>query len=683
MHAKNEQLDSLIKDFREKIIQYHPIKLLNILNFYYHFLHHNIRSECNASTEVNVALKLFQYVLAIYESTKIDNSKLKDPQYSDVTQIIEQFTEMYREFNLSNVHDDVEGSGNSNVRFLRHLHEVTDGYTYSCFAEPMLEMLLQTQGELFDSAYNITMDNFIKGLRELSKVLISSEIDFSFFDDKCFETAFLFAELALPVSRYDVEKVTGWPESLINDLSCEIGEDCEFFNREKYPGYLDVEMPISKHPFIRYNNHSYCFSYNTLFDHLYRNIRKSLVRRDDSYIEVWKKNQEIVSEGLVAEMLKKSFPGAKVYCNNYYKPQTDTGMVENDIIVDFFGYILIVEVKAGAYTPRSVLLDEKSHDDATKNLIDKAFNQANRTEEYILSLETPEFYDSANKKQFELPNVDKEKVIKIAVSIDAIGEISAGVNYCGHNKSINNPVIAISIYDLYVYCNFFDSPIYFLHFLLKRRITSKSNVLLNDELDYLGAYLETPHFNEELDDWGSHSEIIMADMHYDIDEYFSSYMDPKLKPKFSTNPTICKCVYKLPINEIGICIGLQLLESALADQNMLESTFNAILRRQQEIKHFSQAVLQPKSSPIYPTAVFCNRGKNYATEYKALEYATAIRSAYNYDEVYYFIVYFGKGKQIKKVICGKADESSYLKFDPYRLAQIERHILSTGKVMDS
>lgn len=62
----------------------------------------------------------------------------------------------------------------------------------------------------------------------------------------------------------DVCKITGWNEAFVDELSFGLNECGEFWNQKDYAGWPVIDLPTSKHPFIKIDNQYYCFDYYSL-----------------------------------------------------------------------------------------------------------------------------------------------------------------------------------------------------------------------------------------------------------------------------------------------------------------------------------------------------------------------------------------------------------------------------------
>lgn len=443
------------------------------------------------------------------------------------------------------------------------------GDRYPIYEIEHLSKLLLPHNEAFQKSFNISVVTFIQGLKNIqdahSKGMASA---FEEFDSifKAYETianeqvngskttdeiddsfrALLDSDPLLSKQRdsafnklfgydlFDLSILTDWPADLQRKLSWGINEEKSFFNKEIYAGWPIVEMPISQKPFICLDEKCYCFDYYNLFDNLYRVIQKTICKEDPDYKDSWNNIQMETTEGIVAELFAKLLPGCDISQSNYYPVSKSLKQCnENDILIIYDNNLFIVEVKAGAYTYTSPISDIESHISSLKTLVGKADSQAARTLAYLQSADTVKIYDKDTIEKFEISLSNFREVTNFCVTLDNFNEFAAKAEKI-HFLSLKDNTVVISIDDLRVYSDYFDSPCTFLHFLKQRKEAANVDKLaLNDELDHLGMYICHNMYSITADqmaegriNWYGYREM--------IDEYFSGLQNESVsleKPK--------------------------------------------------------------------------------------------------------------------------------------------------------
>ena len=118
---------------------------------------------------------------------------------------------------------------------------------------------------------------------------------------------------------FDVTKNTSLPQSLLDELTWSPGEDVEFFAPGDFCGWPLRIWPIMKRPFIRLNERVFSFDIFSLFDNVYRIMRRVIVQRDPSYSDTWNDRQKAISEELPFIYLARLLSGARICRPVYYK----------------------------------------------------------------------------------------------------------------------------------------------------------------------------------------------------------------------------------------------------------------------------------------------------------------------------------------------------------------------------
>jgi len=221
--------------------------------------------------------------------------------------------------------------------------------------------------------------------------------------------------------------------------------------------------------------------------------------------------------------------------SNYYP--TDKSLkqcAENDIMVIYDDHLIIIEVKAGSYTYTAPMTDIESHVKSLQTLVGKADSQAERTLNYLKTNKCVKLYNEPQKnkpleEKFELSIGDFNQVILFCVTLDNFNHFAAKAEKIGF-LNLKNGDIVLSIDDLRVYADYFDSPCTFLHFLKQRKLaTSVESIALNDELDHLGMYIKhnmysitASEINGDKINWLGYRE--------DLDTYFSGLSTGETMP---------------------------------------------------------------------------------------------------------------------------------------------------------
>lgn len=410
------------------------------------------------------------------------------------------------------------------------MYEDLRGRRYSYLEEPYLRYLVEGQDALMNEVYGIPGSKFVDGAIALMDSLIKGwqltlndmhrfmdeydEVTESHPEDEQslreeIQSTRLFERL-LGYDLFDVRRVTGWPDSLISDLTLAAYGSANT-DIQDFIALDPVEaLPIQKKPFIEIDGTSYCFCYANLMDNLYRALYAAMKDRYSrlnpgqaaSFAERWNIAQARASEEAVADLMKKLLPGAKIIQNSIH-PLNGTSFnkkhyKESDIVVVFDDVLISIEVKGGAYCPTDPIDDPAGHVRSLKSLIEKAASQAQATIDYVKRCAGGAcvLYGKDGSALYILRTDTIRQYFKLCVTVDDINEFATKIEKM-ELVQVPEQTIALSIDDLLVYEAYFTNPLVFLHFLTQRRKATRNQILqLNDEYDHLGFYIYTNCYSE-------------------------------------------------------------------------------------------------------------------------------------------------------------------------------------------
>lgn len=523
--------------------------------------------------------------------------------------------------------------------FSSRLYEISQGKAYPILAPWILENLLRPQDNLFKESYGITADKVITGLLNIAKTL--SEVATLAIDGN-----------ALSKDMFIVKEITKWPDKFIDDLSFGNGIAKEFSTRDKFANWFNIEMPTKQKPFIKVNGISYLFDFGVVFDSFYRSVQKAICRQNNHSIDSWQENQKEASEDFATSLFSHPLSGSFCSLNNYYKSDKNN-WVENDAIIVYKNMLFVMEVKAGSFTPKSVILDNESHVTSKKSLIEKPIFQSERLITKLNRDKIIEIFDASHKNKIcTLKKEEFKFIIPIVVTLDPMGEILSMYR----NKDKLN-VLPISLEDLAIYSIFFENePIFFIHYLLERvKNINVKNFMINDELDFLGGYLANRNFNhrynhlaeEEGVEKSRIGSLWVDNMHGPLDVYFGSAMSTE-KPKFNVSNFIYGLIksFEKNLNANLLNLAITILDQNDMFHENLQDCVSKIINRQFITNKFASITIFLEDNPEFiPIQLFANDNENIcATEEKAKKYALATMKARGCDNIYYLIINTNHGK---------------------------------------
>ena len=351
---------------------------------------------------------------------------------------------------------------------------------------------------------------------------------------------------------FDVNKNTALPQALVDELSWSPGEDGDFFAPGDFCGWPLRIWPIMKRPFIRLDGHIFCFDIFSLFDNVYRVLRRVIVQREPSYAGTWNDRQKAVSEELPFTYLGRLLPGAHIHRPVYYRWAVGGGQAqwyEADGILVFDDHLLVVEVKGGAFTYTSPANDLDAHLDSLRNLLQAPARQGSRFVDYLESAAEVVIADADHNEIDRLRRGDFRHITVCAVTLDAFTALAARAQ---HLASVGidvgrRAVWSLSIDDLRVYAELFDNPLTFLHFIEQRvRGGQSKHVDLNDEMDHLGLYVVQNNYSRYAAELMANEfdRLSFDGFRTPIDEYFHAVSVgnvPKL-PRQAMPPNLAEIV---------------------------------------------------------------------------------------------------------------------------------------------
>ena len=654
-YEKNKlQIDILIEQIREQISICNPLEILKYA--YERFIESSggVAAEVNLTAQdVNISreIEYIQSVLVSSENKYDPNKKDINTQeiFKDISYKINQlytlthintisktaYLKKYKnlDINLETEELLIEAQNSMFVR----------GDRYLVYEIPHLKALLEPHNDELVKLYGITVNEFIEGMSNIQKSLLSNKNIFAKYFGEYGNEFVKFLTLVEKYERdilkygyeptekemkefisniknsdeflneyynFDLENITNFPKNLLEDLSYKLNENNYFYNND-YSGYPIIELPVFSKPFINIDNKFYTFDYYNLFDNIYRVMQKIIRNKDYSYKDEWMSRQKEVSEKMVEDLFKKLLPNCTTYRSNYYPVNKSLKQLnENDLLVIYDDNLIIIEVKAGSYSYRAPILDLDSHINSLKTLVEKAAGQAERTLEYFQSNKNAKIYDSNKKDKKEKCeiNIDNfNEITLMCITLDNFNEFCAKIEKMKF-LNINKNTIAISIDDLRVYSDYFDSPLEFLHYLKQRKIaTQNKSLYLNDELDHLGMYIEKPWYSKSFE-LEKNRRVLAYGYREALDEYFVRLINKGFeidKPKQKIPLEIQKIFDYLCNNEIKgrVKLSSYLLDFSFKTRDNINELISKTLIKQKQIKR----MLQINSNGDAAMCIFCHQ----------------------------------------------------------------------------
>lgn len=399
---------------------------------------------------------------------------------------------------------------------------------------------------------------------------------------------------ALGYGLFDAGAITGWPERLLDCLSWQPGEDYEFLSPGTFCGWPLRVLPIWKRPFLKIAGRYYSFGIYPLTDHGYRIFQRLLVTLDPPYKEAWNVRQKEVSENLPLALLQRLLPRSTVYRSVHYQWATDQAgakqWYETDGVLVYDDHLIVVEVKAGAFTYTPPSTDFPAYIASLDSLIRKPSEQSSRFCTYLASEPTVTLFDSQHRPIGMLERAHFRSITRCCVTLDQLTEFAARSENL-HELGINvgaAPVWTISVDDLRVIADVIDNPLVFCHFLEQRAKAFSSPALqTDDEIDHLALYLSHNHYSTYAEDFKFDNPLRWHGYRKELDEYFSAKIsgEPVALPKQAIPLRLKEIVEVLARSDIpGRCkAAAWILDMGGEFRNQAATLIEEVLQAQQEV----------------------------------------------------------------------------------------------------
>lgn len=555
-----ERIAEKVKKIRDEISICNPLMLLKFTKDMAMMSHMNKFSEIDYTSEENIVIRAQEYIQSILVSTEnhFVNTESSEDQEKRWHSILADIEDLYKEFVYFYHYWSAykKDSGEVSDEIMHHIVEsqmlyLVRGNRYQVFELEPLKHLLPPHNDVLIELFRVNAEQIIVGLGKLQYYLSQGSADawmdmMNSYDEYCKsvdmgkdpEVAIketqdevgAVIDKVFGVALNDISHVTGWDERLIDALSFDLGEYSSFFDGSEFSGWPIMELPTKRKPFVKIDGISYGFDYYSLFDNIYRALQKEIFRLKPEYVDTWNRRQNLASEDMVKALFLNLLPGATAYTGNYYPVGNSLKqMNENDLLITYENYLFIIEIKAGSFPQTPPINDFDAHVKAYTKLAQEADSQCSRTIKYINEHQPAPFYDVEKQKKFEINNISEYKeVYSFSVTVDNFNEFAAKAEKLNF-INLSSKTIVISYDDLLSYERYFDSPIYFLHFLKQRKIAIDiPQIAMNDELDHLGMYISHNMYSITASEFPAEHSVNWNGFRKDLDDYFCRLYLPKL-----------------------------------------------------------------------------------------------------------------------------------------------------------
>lgn len=329
---------------------------------------------------------------------------------------------------------------------------------------------------------------------------------------------------------------TSIQKTIVESLSCKFGDNKDFLN-PKYKGLPLNDTIQTLYPIVRDDGDFYLYGFNFYSRNLFQLTENLIKKAEIEYYNEkflgnnYSKSRDNYLENKVYELFSKFLPNSKALLNLKYKFNDETGKfidTELDLLVETDKCFFLVEMKAGglsAPAKRGALKSLKSN---LADIVDYGSYQNLRAYNYIQSTENPKFHFE-NGEEFTLDK--SKKFFRITITLEHLSGYLLNLNDLVSIGALKTPMAwTCSLFDLIIFSEIIENEDDFVDYLEMRiPLYSENRIIINDEIDLLGYYLEHCKLIEE-------NDLKNLD-HFILNKYSSKiddYMDGKgEKPKKS------------------------------------------------------------------------------------------------------------------------------------------------------
>lgn len=554
-----ENIKILVNDIRNLIGTFNPLQILQCCYMkaglvLMQSINEEISSPNHFSHEDNMILKMTSYV----QSMLMSDNNLNEENLLKISNFNEQnwellynkISKLYEIINLdfhiahhahnSMINNDLSDEEEKLYVQAQQIWTNITGKRYYYFEKYYLEQLLSIHNDIFEKTFGITIQDFIGGIDKIGQSIIFElghvfnnthkiidkypDIDNKNVPQEVVDTMTEFYNKFIDFDLFDVGKITNFPSKLLDQLSFNIGAEKQFLSGE-YAGTPLNTLSTKIRPFIKINRKYYCFDQHVLFDNLYRIIKKIIICCNPNYSEIWNKKQKEASEQFCLNLFRKMLPNAEIFKNIYTRCYINESEKkdwrENDILIIYDDQLLVIEVKAGAFSPTSPTYDFSAFKKSINELLSKPVKQGEKFLDTFSKDKTINIYDKDKSKLKTLKCSDYNDIIICSISLDDFTNFTAKSHLL---KSLGfqlpkYPVWSLSFDDLLVFSDLFENnPTQFFHFLSNRIGILKTDSDYQDEMEHLGLYFEKNDYSYLIEQ--EKIKISISSFSEQIDNYY-------------------------------------------------------------------------------------------------------------------------------------------------------------------
>lgn len=617
------EIQTRIDELKKLFLRCEPIDLMSYLSYTY-----SISSPDKFLKDIDSMSNAYlDYCFSFITSLDYSNSEISYDE-SDLTKIKEQVEALYNQIMVyvMAVSNDEHGRPHE-TRFLQtvnHLIVRGDSYTqhkvefcrelyakyddirnkdFGISSNVLIDELLkigQTPIKNFEiyltymNIMKIAHENFQKFCDECEeKNIPSSEVEELYKNSKLLEetnqqlqsiydqTHFSFNDSVFKINKLNL------PQSIVDLLTLKFGENSIF--REGDIEYFPMnDSLIYDKPIVYHNREYYCFDIPLIYYNLHmiiENIVLSCIPENKKSKQYYAKKADYLEDKSL-EYFQNILPNCKVFQNLKYNDDDEV-----DGIVLYDNYVFIIEAKSNKFTleAKKGSIDRIKRN--TKDIVDKAYQQAIRAKKYILSNDEVSFRDKTKKTVLTISDTSNKKIFMINTTLEPLGELTANLNSLKQFGFIQGQDWIWSVYlnDLRIISEIIESPIEFLVYL-ERRINLNDFPQLHtvEEINIFGHFLQNGLYFDDIK-FPEHSfKMSLVGFSEQIDKYYMS-LEKNIDEICEKPSYINKCPAKEIVKKIESLqkehfsgLTKYILESDEINQNMIVKQIDQIQKKQRQ-----------------------------------------------------------------------------------------------------
>jgi hypothetical protein len=341
---------------------------------------------------------------------------------------------------------------------------------------------------------------------------------------------------------------TKLPKDILEQLSMSIGEN-KIFEKGDQKYFPANNSQIYEKPLIKIDNEYYCFNSPNIFYNLHfiiENLILNLIpenKRSKQYSD----KKGVFLEDKSLHLFKKLLPNAKIYKNLKYN-----GDDEVDGIIIYDNRIFIIEAKSSKFSLGAKKGSIGSIKSDTKKIIEKAYQQAIRAKNYILSNNHVAFKNDKKETILTIDTTKVSDIYMINTTLESLGHITSNLNSLERFGFIKGKDWIWSVYlnDLRIISEIITSPTEFILYLERRiKFNDYPQIHTMEEIDIFGYFLHNGLYFDDIDFPKDNYMMQMVGFTQKLDEYYywkeGNLEEEKEKPSF-----IDKCETKEIVNKV-------------------------------------------------------------------------------------------------------------------------------------